>query len=194
MKGVISRERCLLLVAVLLFVTAHRLPAPIQEVPENPTPTLEQSAKRKQKSEQDTSPHREQAVMSSSDKSSISATISKLENKWEASVISHDSSVANSLLADDYVGVSSKGKVLSKAMLLNEIKSDTDVYDSAVNETLDVRVANAALAIATGLAHEKGKSKDGKSFDRSFRFTDTWTKRNGQWRCTASQAVRVSQR
>ena len=33
----------------LLFVSAHRLPAPIQEVPESPAPTLEQSAKPKPK-------------------------------------------------------------------------------------------------------------------------------------------------
>jgi hypothetical protein len=37
------RTSRLLLVAALLLVTAHRLPAPIQEVPESPTPTPEQS-------------------------------------------------------------------------------------------------------------------------------------------------------
>jgi hypothetical protein len=38
---------CFSLVVALLFVTAHRLPAPIQEVPESPTPTPEQQAKPK---------------------------------------------------------------------------------------------------------------------------------------------------
>jgi hypothetical protein len=33
----------------LIVITAHRLPAPIQEVPENPTPASEQSAKPKPK-------------------------------------------------------------------------------------------------------------------------------------------------
>lgn len=43
------RTLCFLLVAALLFVTAHRLPAPIQEVPESPTPAPEQPAKPKPK-------------------------------------------------------------------------------------------------------------------------------------------------
>ena len=43
-KMSILRQRlCFSLVAALLLITAHRLPAPIQEVPESPTP--EQSAK-----------------------------------------------------------------------------------------------------------------------------------------------------
>lgn len=40
---------CFLLIAALLLVTAHRLPAPIQEIPESPTPAPEQSAKPKSK-------------------------------------------------------------------------------------------------------------------------------------------------
>ena len=181
-------------VASILLSSAHQLPAPIQEVPASPPPSMTPSAEPKPRTEQKIPPRREQAAVTSSDKFSITAIIRELENKWEASVISHDSSVANLLLADDYVGVSSKGKVLSKAALLEEIKSDTDVYDSAINANLDVRVANATLVIVTGVAHEKGKSKGGKSFDRSFRFTDTWTKRSGQWRCTASQSMKLAQR
>lgn len=38
-----------LLVAALLLITAHRLPAPISEIPESPTPSSEQSAKPKPK-------------------------------------------------------------------------------------------------------------------------------------------------
>lgn len=184
-----TTARILLLLGSLCAL-AHRLPAPIQEVPQSPTPASEKPAKSKQRSEQNISPHREHTVATSADKSSIAAMIRDLENKLEAMVISHDWSVANSLVADDYVGVTSKGMIMSKAKLLNEIKADTDVYDSAVVENLDVRVGNETLAIATGLTHEKGRTKAGQSFDRSFRFTDTWTQRNGQWRCTASHSVR----
>jgi hypothetical protein len=37
--SILRRTFCFSLVAALLLVTAHRLPAPIQEVPESPTPT-----------------------------------------------------------------------------------------------------------------------------------------------------------
>ncbi len=42
-----KRTLALLLTAVLLLITAHRLPAPIQEVPESPTPAPAEQAKAK---------------------------------------------------------------------------------------------------------------------------------------------------
>jgi hypothetical protein len=47
--SILRRTFCFSLVAALLMVTAHRLPAPIQEVPESPAPAPEQSAKPKPK-------------------------------------------------------------------------------------------------------------------------------------------------
>ena len=44
-----DRLRFALLAVMLLLITAHRLPAPISEIPESPTPTPEQSAKPKPK-------------------------------------------------------------------------------------------------------------------------------------------------
>jgi hypothetical protein len=44
-----KRPLTLLLTVTLLLITAHRLPAPIQEVPESPTPVPQQSAKPKPK-------------------------------------------------------------------------------------------------------------------------------------------------
>ena len=44
-----KRTLALLLTVALLLITAHRLPAPISESPENPTPAPEQSAKPKTK-------------------------------------------------------------------------------------------------------------------------------------------------
>jgi len=47
--GFLRRTFFFLLVAAVLLATAHRLPAPIQEVPESPTPAPEKSAKPKAK-------------------------------------------------------------------------------------------------------------------------------------------------
>jgi ketosteroid isomerase-like protein len=124
-------------------------------------------------------------------KSTPEATIKDIEDKWEASVMSHDSSVAQAYLADDFRGVSSKGKVMSKSNLLSEIKKDTDTYTSTKNSKLDVRVFGGQFAVATGISTEVGKAKDGKDFKRSFRWTDAWVLRNGKWQCVASQAMLV---
>ena len=124
-------------------------------------------------------------------KSTPEATIRDIEDKWEASVARHDTSVAQTYLADDFRGVSSKGKILSKSNLLSEIKKDTDTYTSTKNGKVDVRVFGGQFAVATGTSTEIGKAKDGKDFKRTFRWTDVWVLRKDKWQCVASQAMHV---
>lgn len=124
-------------------------------------------------------------------KSSPEATIRDIEDKWEASVKNHDLSIPEAYLADDYRGVSSKGKVMSKANLLSEIKKDTDVYSSTKNGKVDVRVFGGQFAVATGVSTEAGKDKAGQSFKRSFRWTDVWVLRKDKWQCVATQSMLV---
>jgi Domain of unknown function (DUF4440) len=50
------------------------------------------------------------------------------------------------------------------------------------------------VAVVVGTYREKGTSKDGTAFDRTFRFTDTWMERNGKWQCIAGQAMIVKER
>jgi Domain of unknown function (DUF4440) len=125
-------------------------------------------------------------------KSTAEATLKDIEDKWEASFMSHDPSVAKAYLADDYRGVSSKGKVMTKSSLLAEIKSDTDTYTSAKNGNMDVRVYGGQFAVVMGTSTEAGKGKDGKAFKRNFRWTDAWVLRNGNWQCVASQSMLLS--
>jgi ketosteroid isomerase-like protein len=124
-------------------------------------------------------------------KSTPEATIRDIEDKWEASVKNHDPSVAQAYLADDFRGVSSKGKVMSKSNLLSEIKKDTDTYTSTKNGKVDVRVFGAQFAVATGTSTEVGKDKAGQNFKRTFRWTDVWVLRKDKWQCVASQAMLV---
>lgn len=125
-------------------------------------------------------------------KSTPEATLRDIEDKWEASIMAHDPSVARAYLADDYRGVSSKGKVMNKSSLLAEIKKDTDTYTSAKNGNMDVRVYGGKFAVVMGTSTEVGKAKDGKAFKRSYRWTDAWVERNGNWQCVASQAMLLS--
>lgn len=131
------------------------------------------------------------AAAPSGKKMSVEAAVKDNENRWEASYAAHDVSVAQSLVASDFVGVYWNGKVMSKSGVISEIKKDKDTYKSAKNEKLAVHAYGSNVAVAVGTAREKGTGKDGKAFDRSFRFTDTWMLRNGQWQCVASQVMKL---
>jgi ketosteroid isomerase-like protein len=122
---------------------------------------------------------------------SVEATLKDNENKWEASYAAHNSSVAESFVASDFSGVYWDGRVMGKSGVISEIKKDKDTYKSAVNERLAVRSYGPGVAVVIGTAHEKGTTKDGKPFDRTFRYTDTWVQRGGQWQCVASQVMKI---
>src|SRR5713226_5577483 len=132
------------------------------------------------------------AAAPSGKKMSVEAALKDNENRWEASYGAHDVSVAQSLVANDFVGVYWDGKVMSKSGVISEIKKDKDTYKSAKNEKLAVHSYGPNVAVVVGTAREKGTGKDGKAFDRAFRFTDTWMLRNGQWQCVASQVMKVN--
>ena len=131
------------------------------------------------------------AAAPSGKKMSVEAALKDNENRWEASYAAHNLSVAQSLVANDFVGVYWDGKVMGKSALISEIKKDKDTYKSAANEKLAVHSYGPNMAVVVGTAREKGTGKDGKAFDRSFRFTDTWMLRNGQWQCVASQVMKL---
>ena len=118
-------------------------------------------------------------------------SVREMEEKWEASIPSHDFTTVQGFVASDFVGVSSQGKFVDKSSMLAEYKKDKDTYKSAKNEKLNVKSFGPNVTVVTGRARENGTGKDGKAFDRTFLFTDTWMLRNGQWQCVASQINKV---
>ena len=173
-------------------VSTEKDASPKPKPASSPTPAKDSSpAAAKSKPSATPAPNASTTAVMPAKKSTPEATIREIEDKWEASVMRHDPSVAQAYLADDFRGISSQGKVMTKSKLLAEIKKNTDTYSSAKNGKVDVRVFGGQFAVATGVSTEAGKSKEGKEFKRSFRWTDAWVLRNGKWQCVASQAMLV---
>lgn len=125
----------------------------------------------------------------SAGKGDVASAIEAMENKWEANVGKKEegAKAVGATVSEDFVGVSFKGKRMTKASLLADYRKDPDSYTSTKNANLKVYVMSPNTAVTVGDAVEKGKGKDGQSFDRTYRFTDTWLERNGKWQCVASQ-------
>ena len=118
-------------------------------------------------------------------------SVKDMENAWEGAVSKHDRATVEGFLAADFAGVSSKNKFIGRSDVLNEFKGDKDTYKSAKNEKLNVKMYGSSVAVVTGRARETGTGKDGKAFDRTFLFTDTWMMRGGKWQCIASQVAKI---
>jgi ketosteroid isomerase-like protein len=119
----------------------------------------------------------------------VAAKIKALEQSWESSYLTHDTTIIEKLVADDFVGTSSSGKVGTKSTLLGEAKKDTNVYKTALSSDMMVHSFAPNVVVVTGVAQETGKSKAGKEFSHAYRFTDTWVERNGEWQCVAASAM-----
>jgi ketosteroid isomerase-like protein len=112
-----------------------------------------------------------------------------LEARWEASFMTHDITVIEQLVAEDFVGTSSSGKLGNKSTMIAEAMKDKNVYTSAVSGDMIVHSFGPGIAVVTGVARENGKTPNGKAFSHAIRFTDTWVERNGTWQCVAASAM-----
>ena len=125
---------------------------------------------------------------------SVEATLKDMENRWAAAYLKHDSVPVEPMVAADFVGVNPKGKVQNRRAMLADLKSTRETYTVEKNEKLDVHRYGNDIAIVIGTAREKGTGKDGKAFDRTYRFTDTWMNRGGKWQCIAGQISLLAQK
>ncbi len=162
------------------------------EKKESATATASPSAKKSTASTETTEKSSTKKTASAADTGSAESNVKRFENEWEAAVMKKDPSFVQTRLAEDFIGTSSKGKRINKAALLKEFKSDSDTYSSAKNGGMTVHTFGSNVAVATGMAKEAGKSKDGASFNRTYAWTDTWMLRGSQWQCIGSQAMLVS--
>ena len=118
-------------------------------------------------------------------------SVKDMENAWEAAVMKHDYATLDGFVAADFTGISSKNKFVGRGDVLSEAKKDKDTYKSAKNEKLNVKMYGNNVTVVTGRAREVGTGKDGKAFDRTYLFTDTWMNRGGKWQCVASHISKI---
>jgi Domain of unknown function (DUF4440) len=98
--------------------------------------------------------------------------------------LQHDPAALELILTEDFVITEPDGTLQTRHDHFNFVKDKSYHYDLLVSEGFRIKVYGTA-GVVTGTYHEKGKYK-GKVFDRRGRFTDTWIKVNGAWRCAAS--------
>lgn len=121
-------------------------------------------------------------------------TIKQLEQEWESAIAKHDPSIIERVVADDFVGVSSSGRIGDKNTLIAEAKRDKNTYKTASARQMTVRTYGARVAVVLGMTKESGTTASGRPFDHTYRFTDTWMERDGKWQCIAAHAAVAGKR
>ncbi|MEO7712387.1 MAG: nuclear transport factor 2 family protein [Gemmatimonadaceae bacterium] len=106
-----------------------------------------------------------------------------LEDGWARGVVRRDTAMFRRLLDPRFV-YTEDAVVMTKDELIRAIR-DGDRVSSASNSDMIVH-EHGGTAVVTGILRMQGTAKDGP-FDRRYRFTDTWLRRNGSWRMIAAQ-------
>ncbi len=112
------------------------------------------------------------------------AAIKALEEKWASAASKNDVAGVASILADSITSIGSEGVIRDKNGMLAAMKGRK--YESAVEEDIKVQVFGDA-AVATGVWRAKGTEK-GKPFSETERFTDTYIRMGGEWKCVATHS------
>jgi hypothetical protein len=114
----------------------------------------------------------------------VGTQLEQIEHKWAEAEVKHDPAMVAPYLDDTFVQTNPDNSVSTRAEVLDGIgKGDATL--TAV-DLADMRTQGYGdAAVIMGRYTEKREAK-GKHMMTSGRFTDTYVKRSGKWKCVAS--------
>ena len=112
--------------------------------------------------------------------------VAALDVQYQAAVKTSDIVTMDRILADDFVLVTGRGRVFTKADLLAEARDTTVSYEHQEDTNRTVRLWDNT-AVVTAFLWEQG-TNHGKSFDYHLWFSDTYVKTSTGWRYVFGQA------
>jgi ketosteroid isomerase-like protein len=110
-----------------------------------------------------------------------------METKWANAAKSNDTATLNSIVSDKWITTEADGTTRTKSETMDRMKR-TKVNRSEVSD-VQVHMIDNDTAVVTGTWSGSGTDADGKPFDTTERFTDTFVKEGGQWKAVASQST-----
>lgn len=111
--------------------------------------------------------------------------ILRLEDGWASALVKRDTVMFKRLLAEGFV-YTENDQVMDRAAVLEFVSRGSDTVEAAHNEEMQVHRYGPVTAVVTGWLVVQGRGATGP-FNRRYRFTDTWVKRNNQWQIVAAQ-------
>ena len=111
------------------------------------------------------------------------------EKQWAEAAASGDTTVAERILADDFLGVApDDGSLVDKSKVLSFTRESPKMFVSDHVNEVKVRFYGDA-AVAQG--NESWVRRTGTPLRGRFVWTDTWIKRNGKWQIVAAEDLPV---
>jgi ketosteroid isomerase-like protein len=113
-----------------------------------------------------------------------------MEKDWVQAAIKKDTVATDRIIADDWIGVAFNGTTLTKADVLNDLKSGATASQAIELGPLKVRVYGDT-AIVNGSSTEKS-TWQGKDSSGHYVLVDVFVNRGGRWQVVSSQATQTN--
>lgn len=132
--------------------------------------------------------HHQEKPMTARDESAgeDARTVAALDTEYQAAVKRNDAAAMDRILSDDFILVTGRGKVFTKADLLNEARSQKAIYECQEDSSQKVRVWGDT-AVVTALLWARG-TEEGKPFEYKLWFSDTYLRTKIGWRYVFAQS------
>jgi ketosteroid isomerase-like protein len=118
--------------------------------------------------------------------------IDQLEDAWRNAMLKGNSAVLESLLADDYTGITAMGVIQTKEQTLDILKSGTLQLTAISISDRKVRIYGTT-AVVTSLAELTGSRNDQERSGR-YRYTRVYVRNSqGQWKIVSFEASRIQE-
>ena len=114
------------------------------------------------------------------------AALKAIEEKWDIASVKGDTQALGAIWADPFVSTNVDGVVRTKAEMLARMKAGEVKYLNSKVDNMKV-IVSGDTAVVTGRWAGKFVEK-GKTINATERFTDTFVRQGGTWRCIASHA------
>jgi ketosteroid isomerase-like protein len=116
--------------------------------------------------------------------------IDQLEQTWRAALMQRNAAAMDSLLADDYIAITSTGTLVSKEQTLAGLRSGTLHFASLEFSDRKVRFYGQT-ALVTSRAEVSGSNADA-DISGSYRYTRVYVKdEHGTWKIVSFEASRI---
>jgi mannose-6-phosphate isomerase-like protein (cupin superfamily) len=115
----------------------------------------------------------------------------EMEREWAEVCVTHDVNVLERILADDFLGTNTDGKLYTKSDDIRKIRSSTKRFVSGRLNDVKVRFFGSDMAVLHGVETCLRKTNEGTEEPETAVWTDTWLKRKGRWQIVAAQDAAV---
>ena len=118
--------------------------------------------------------------------------IDQSEEAWRTAMLKGNSTGLESLLADDYTGITAKGAIQTKEQAINNLRSGAFQLTALTISDRKVRIYGNT-AVVTSLAELTGSKKDQEVTGR-YRYTRVYVRNQaGQWKIVSFEASRIQE-